>query len=154
MADAKRADIVGRRIVGLRLNAHDDGRGQRTYDPEITLNNGAILSFVVHETEGDYGIDPHLVGGRPDPPRGPGMTANEARRRLDLLEDALRAVLRRAGFIGREVEPTGPDLVSIAESYADSVPAVECGQNECSEMAEPDSTFCAAHRWREGPTAR
>ncbi len=58
----KAKDLVGRRVVALTPNPFDDGRGGVSYDPQIELDNGAILTFTVDETDtGDYGVTPAVV---------------------------------------------------------------------------------------------
>lgn len=50
--------LIGRKILLVDLRAFDDGRGGRAFAPEITLDDGSTLSFVVQETEtGEYGIE-------------------------------------------------------------------------------------------------
>jgi hypothetical protein len=60
--------LVGRKIVGLDLRSWVDSRGLR-HDPKITLDNGAILYFIVSETDDGsiYGITPiyHRIPRKP-----------------------------------------------------------------------------------------
>lgn len=49
--------LRGRRIENIRLRPFSDGKGERAYDPEIILDNGSAIRFVVQETEsGEYGV--------------------------------------------------------------------------------------------------
>jgi hypothetical protein len=62
MANARRRDLVGRKIVGVEFNRKSDGRGGRMTDPVITLDNGRKLLFSVHESDvGEYGVTIILV---------------------------------------------------------------------------------------------
>lgn len=68
MSNAERVrKLVGGRITKIRLNPIEDGRGGRTYQPEIFVRktNGETvrLFFFVRETEvGEYGLQPVIVG--------------------------------------------------------------------------------------------
>jgi hypothetical protein len=63
--------LVGRKIVGFELNSWKDENGTH-YNPIITLDNGASISFSVTETESgaEYGAEPsyHPFGLRPKEP--------------------------------------------------------------------------------------
>lgn len=58
--------LVGRTIVAVDLQSYDDeiatGKktGQRIHDPRITLDNGAVITFIVQETDNGatYGVLP------------------------------------------------------------------------------------------------
>lgn len=64
MAAVRRA-LIGRRIVDVDLNPFEDGRGDRTADPTLILDNGARVFFLVDETEGDgYGVRMGIAAGR------------------------------------------------------------------------------------------
>ncbi len=63
-------DIIGKRIVAVRLNRFNTGRSTGnggkawSFDPTFVLDDGTAVSFVVDETEvGEYGI--HIVVSRP-----------------------------------------------------------------------------------------
>ena len=59
--------LMGRRIVGLRLNKFSDGKGGWATNPMLTLDNGLEMWFVVQKTEaGDYGIE--ICTGKDDYP--------------------------------------------------------------------------------------
>ncbi len=53
--------LKGRVIQEIRLQRWSDKvRGITAYDPVIVLDNGAMISFSVQETEsGEYGIKPN-----------------------------------------------------------------------------------------------
>lgn len=54
--DLKRR-LVGRKIVKTEARPFSDGRGGKTYDPRITLDDGTTLTFVVEETDdNEYGV--------------------------------------------------------------------------------------------------
>jgi hypothetical protein len=54
--------LVGRTITAVTLRAYTDGRGGRTAQPLIHLDDGSVLLFTLHETESlDTGIDFLLV---------------------------------------------------------------------------------------------
>lgn len=62
--------LVGRAIVAVELRPFTDGRGGTAYDPVITLDNGARLTFSVAETAvGVYGVDPNYHAARRTPRR-------------------------------------------------------------------------------------
>lgn len=64
MAAVRRA-LIGRRIVDVELNPFEDGRGDRTSMPDLILDNGARVFFMVDETEGDgYGVRMGIAAGR------------------------------------------------------------------------------------------
>lgn len=52
--------VKGRKIVRFTLNPQwDEGSKQYTYDPVITLDNGAQIAFAVQERQDlDYGVAP------------------------------------------------------------------------------------------------
>lgn len=52
--------LEGRTIVSVDLKPFADGRGGKAFDPTLTLDNGAVLTFKVQETESVYGIAPHV----------------------------------------------------------------------------------------------
>lgn len=54
--------VIGRRIVDVELRSFPDGRGGRAHAPQIILDNGRAIRFVVEETEhGEYGVQPVLT---------------------------------------------------------------------------------------------
>jgi hypothetical protein len=68
--------VIGRRIVDVELRAFPNGKGGQTFNPQIILDNGRALRFIVEETEvGEYGVRPVLTsktirpatGKRPKP---------------------------------------------------------------------------------------
>jgi len=61
-------DIIGRKIVIVRLNrfatGRSTGRGGKawSFDPVFILDNGGQIRFVVDETEiGEYGVTPLYI---------------------------------------------------------------------------------------------
>lgn len=54
-------DVIGKRIVRVKLNRFSTGRTGWTFNPVFVLEDGSELCFVVDETEVDcYGITPVL----------------------------------------------------------------------------------------------
>ncbi len=49
--------LVGRTIVKIKPRAFRDGRGKWAYDPVVVLDDGTAFTFLVQETEADYGVD-------------------------------------------------------------------------------------------------
>lgn len=43
--------LIGRTIVAVALNSRPDGRGGKAYNPVITLDNGAEVTFSIVETD-------------------------------------------------------------------------------------------------------
>lgn len=65
MRNATAKLLVGRRIVGFRHNPWSDGRGGTAHNPVIELDNGAVLTFTVEETDcGEYGVCCSYTPGR------------------------------------------------------------------------------------------
>jgi len=55
--------LTGRTIIEVDLQPFKDGRGGTVYNPVLTLDNGAEISFIVQPTDvGRYGIG---IGYRP-----------------------------------------------------------------------------------------
>jgi hypothetical protein len=48
--------LVGRTIVKTETRPFPDGRGNTVYNPRLTLDDGTTVSFMVEETEDDYGV--------------------------------------------------------------------------------------------------
>lgn len=62
MATATARLLVGRKIAGFEPRPFDDRRGGTAHHPVLMLDNGALLRFVVEETDtGDYGVLPVYV---------------------------------------------------------------------------------------------
>ena len=58
MRDRLALKFLGRTIVGVEWRPADDGRGETVADPELILDDGRRIGFVVQETDvGEYGID-------------------------------------------------------------------------------------------------
>lgn len=54
--NATKCDLIGRRIVDVKWNYFDDGRGGKASAPALYLDNGQMLFFSTQETEhGEYG---------------------------------------------------------------------------------------------------
>ena len=51
-APARRPDA----IVKTEVRPFPDGRGNTVYNPRLTLDDGTTVSFMVEETETDYGV--------------------------------------------------------------------------------------------------
>ena len=57
MKPPRKRQLVGRKILDFRRCQFADGRGGIAYDPEIILDNGTAIRFVVQETDvGEYGV--------------------------------------------------------------------------------------------------
>lgn len=57
MRQARKMDLLRRRIVAVDLRPFPDGRGGRAFDPLLVLDDGSTLSFDVTETDvGAYGV--------------------------------------------------------------------------------------------------
>ena len=54
-------DVVGRKIVKFVQQRARTNSGFSTEIVEIVLDNGALIRFVVHETESDYVVHPIFV---------------------------------------------------------------------------------------------
>ena len=67
LSDELRKYVIGKKIIKVLLNqfSNDTHYGNPySYDPEIFLDDGTIIKFVVDETEvGEYGITPIVVRG-------------------------------------------------------------------------------------------
>jgi len=48
--------LVGRTIVKSEARPFPDDRGNTVYNPRLTLDDGTTVSFMVEETETDYGV--------------------------------------------------------------------------------------------------
>jgi hypothetical protein len=46
----------GRTIVKSEARPFPDDRGNTVYNPRLTLDDGTTVSFMVEETETDYGV--------------------------------------------------------------------------------------------------
>lgn len=60
--------LRGRRITKIKVNPFSTGRGSTAHKPQIYLDDGSSLRFMVIETDvGEYGIEVNIIPPRPNP---------------------------------------------------------------------------------------
>lgn len=108
--------LVGRTIVAVDLRPYPDGRGGRAYNPVLTLDNGATVTFEVQDTDvhGELdGLPFHESGDpgvRPDYKAGSQTQVRRAERARSAARQAVNAMLAGPVGEGDSVGLTGNDL--------------------------------------------
>ena len=63
---ATKGHLIGRKIVSVEWRYFSDGKGGRTTDPVLVLDNGRRVFFNVQETDvGEYGVRIGVSDKRP-----------------------------------------------------------------------------------------